>query len=149
MKKTCIILAVLLTASFAISCKTIGGGASGDYDRAFNQVYGRYKTGLNLDGAKTYTVVSGDTLVKITRSQYGADNGFYFPVIMLASSETVADPDKIAPGMKLTVPSLDKNLNDPLARLNIKTFLKDVANVYKDKGDSKTEQGLKDLSASL
>jgi hypothetical protein len=43
----------------------------------------------------------------------------------------VIDPDLIRPGMKLTIPDLQKNLNDKDARAELKSFLLDIANVYK------------------
>ena len=77
-----------------------------------------------LDGAGTYTVVRGDTLSALSIRFYG--NGYYFPLIMLASRD-VADPDRIVPGMRLTIPNLPVNLEDPTARARLKRSLNDIA----------------------
>jgi LysM repeat protein len=113
------------------------------------QVYEQHSGDLILDGAKSYTVVRTDTLSKITRSNYGGQNGYYFPLIMLASQEVVKDPDLIEPGMKLTIPDLRKNLDDPGARQKIKEFLNEIANVYNTKGKAVTRDRLRALAASL
>jgi len=110
-------------------------------------VYDRYKGGLILEGATTYTVVSGDTLSAISRSLY--DNGFYFPVIMMASSNVVVDPDKILPGMVLTVPDLNINLDDTEARANIKTFLMDVSKVEDSRTRPRDAEGVREVAGSL
>jgi LysM repeat protein len=113
------------------------------------QVYEEHSGDLILEGAKSYTVVRTDTLSKITRSNYGGRNGYYFPLIMLASQDVVKDPDLIEPGIKLTIPDLQKNLNDPGARQKIKEFLNDIANVYNTKGKAVTRDQLRELAASL
>jgi hypothetical protein len=68
---------------------------------------------------------------------------------MLASSDVVLDPDKIEPGMNLTVPDLDRNLNDPKARKSLKNFLVEIADIYDRRNRSQDANGLRDLSASL
>ena len=97
-----------------------------------------YFSGINMEGAKKYTVVSGDTLSQIAIREYGKENGYYYPLIMLGSSEVVADPENIEPGWELTIPDLQANLNDPLTRGTLKDFLKAVAGVYKERSDSET-----------
>jgi len=103
-------------------------------------------------------VQRGDTLSEITRRFYGNQtgvgdagtrNGFYFPLIMMASNHAIVDPDFIEPGMKLTIPDLRRNLLDSEARKAIKNGLLDVSHVYNRKGDTATEQGLIALSNSL
>ena len=96
-------------------------------------MYHHFEQMLILEGAQTYKVRSGDTLSKIANKFYGKGNGYYFPLIMLASSETVLDPDTIVPGMVLTVPDLQKNLNDTSVHGNLKTFFTEIADVYKNK----------------
>jgi LysM repeat protein len=146
MKKIVLILiSVLLVFSF-ISCKST---PTEDVGAALGKVYDKYQNSLIMDGATSYTVASGDTLSAITRKSYPDDSAFYFPVIMLASNETVLDPDLIEPGMQLTVPDLQANLNDADAKAKIKSYLLEIADVYADKGDAGTEQSLKDLSATL
>jgi LysM repeat protein len=110
-------------------------------------IYDRYRGNLILDGAAKYTVVSGDMLSRISRTQY--DNGFYFPVIMLASTDVVLDPDKIEPGMVLTIPDLQRNLNDANARANIKNFLGEIAVLSDERHRPQDAQGLRALADSL
>jgi LysM repeat protein len=147
MKKIILVLiSALLVFSF-VSCKSTA--SKDDVDAALEKVYNKYRTSLIMDGAKSYTVASGDTLSAITRKSYPNDSAFYFPVIMLASNDVVLDPDKIEPGMKLSIPDLKANLDNAAAKGKIKSYLLEIAAVYKNKGDAATEQGLKDLSASL
>lgn len=102
-------------------------------NQAFEEVYNQYGSLLILEGAQEYNVQSGDTLSKISKKFYGQDRGYYFPLIMLASSETVLDPDTIVPGMVLIVPDLEKNLNDTSVLVNLKSFFTKIADVYKNK----------------
>ena len=147
MKKTIIVLiSALLVFSFW-SCKTTM--TQEDVNAAFEQVYDKYQSALIMDGAKSYTVVKGDTLSAITRKHYPNYSGYYFPVIMLASNDVVLDPDLIEPGMKLIIPDLKVNLDNAAAKAKIKSYLLEIANVYKNKGDEATQKGLQDLSASL
>ena len=100
-----------------------------------------------IDGARTYTVVSRDTLSRISRRFYG--NGFYFPVIMLASSNIIRDPDRIRPGMRLTIPNLQVNLNDSRARARIKSFLREIAVINERRNRPLDAYGLRRLANSL
>lgn len=84
-------------------------------------------TDLILDGAGTYTVVNGDTLSKLSQAKY--KNSFYYPLIMMASKDIVKDQDFILPGMVLTIPVLQANLNDSRARESMKKFFLEVANI--------------------
>jgi hypothetical protein len=120
-----------------------------DANEAFEEIYNTFRSSLILEGSKTHIVVRGDTLSAITRNNYGASNGYYFPLIMLASSEVVLDPDLIEPGMSLTIPDLQKNLNDAKARAQLKKFLVQIAGVYDKKGHEKTREHLKSLAALL
>ena len=126
------------------------------------QVYDNYRSKLDLTGARNYTVVKGDTLSEITRAQYGnltgvgnagKRNGFYFPVIILASDANIADPDLIEPGMQLRIPDLRRNLDNSETRKAIKDCLQDIAGVYSRKGEKQyaktTNEGLRALSGSL
>ena len=126
---------------------------------ALEQIYDAHRTNLDLSGAQDYTVVRGDTLSQITRRYYGSltdvgaagtTNGFYFPLIMLASIESgIVDPDLIEIGMRLKVPDLKKNLANPAARQAIIECLRDVAYVYNRKGKPEEEAGLLRLANSL
>lgn len=51
-----------------------------------------------------YTVVSGDTLSKIAKEQYG--NAMKYPVIFEANKPMLSDPDKIYPGQVLRIPPM-------------------------------------------
>jgi hypothetical protein len=102
------------------ACKSAPKAAA-TTEEAFKNLYDRFRKDLILDGAEKYTVESGDTLSAIAREKY--PSGMYYPIIMLASSDVVLDPDLIEPGMELTVPNLQKNLDSPKAKANIKKFL--------------------------
>ena len=52
--------------------------------------------------AKYYTVVSGDTLSKISKTQYGDANRY--AIIFEANKPMLKDPDKIYPGQVLRIP---------------------------------------------
>jgi len=54
--------------------------------------------------ATFYTVVSGDTLSKIARAQYG--DAMKYPVIFEANQPMLTDPDKIYVGQVLRIPPL-------------------------------------------
>ena len=54
--------------------------------------------------AKYYTVVSGDTLSKIAKTQYGDANKY--PTIFEANKPMLSDPNKIYPGQVLRIPPL-------------------------------------------
>ena len=60
--------------------------------------------GSSSTAAKIYEVVSGDSLSKIARREYG--NASEWKRIYEANREIVKDPDKIFPGQKLNIPSL-------------------------------------------
>ena len=54
--------------------------------------------------ATFYTVVSGDSLSKIAKAQYG--DAMKYPVIFEANKPMLTDPDKIYPGQVLRIPPL-------------------------------------------
>ena len=131
MKKIIIsIFAAALALGF-IACKSTNQVQ--DLSESFNKVYDNYLDVLDLTGADTYTVKEGDTLTSITKAVYGEDNGYYFPLIMLASKNVVQDPELIRPGMKLTVPSLERNINNVEKAKILSPYFKDIAGVYKQK----------------
>ena len=103
-------------------------------------------TDLILDGAETYTVVWGDTLTKISRNKYR--NGFYYPLILMASQSVVNDQDKIVPGMRLTIPNLQANLNDPRAKESMKRYILEIASLTERKRP-RDAVGLRNLANSL
>lgn len=123
-----------------------------EVNQAFEEVYHHFDQVLILDGAKEYKVKQGDTLSSIAKDFYGKDNGYYFPIIMLASSQTILDPDKIEPGMTLTVPNLQKNLDDTSVHQNMKKYFNEIADVYKTKKTAtakKTRQELLKIASML
>ena len=167
MKKILLGLMVVM-AIFSMSCKSAptlaGVSIEGEVtqervDRALGQIYDAYRSRLDMTGAQEYIVQRGDTLSEITRTFYGnvenvgiagLRNGFYFPLLMLASRHaTIVDPDQIEPGMRLVVPDLAKNIANAGSRQAIKEFLTDVAYVYNRKNDPITESGLLALARSL
>jgi hypothetical protein len=160
MKKMCLVAFALAAASLLGACKSAPANEPEDVSLSFESVYNKYENKLILDGASDYVVVSGDTLTRISRSNYGAGNGYYFPLIMLASNDVVQDPDLIEPGMHLAIPDLQRNLDDPGARQAMKDFFNEIAGVYEQKSTSEertvlrnlavqTRQGLLDLVAQL
>jgi LysM repeat protein len=162
MKKTFYAALIVLTAIIAVSCASTAAPASQEevsqekaapvsqeeVSETFDEVYTQYEQAINLEGAGSYTVVRGDTLSKITEASYGANNTFFFPLIMLASNNVVKDPDMIAPGMKLTIPDLKKNLEDPHKGV-VKSFITDIARVYDRKDEPKTAETLRNLADSF
>ena len=145
MKKTVLFAVLVVCLVFTFACKSQPTAKSaGDQ---LKDAYDRYRAGLILDGAEKYTVKEGDTLSAIARAKY--PNAFYFPLIQMASSNVISDPDVIEIGDVLTIPNLDKNLNDAKAKDNIKKFLMEVSKIEDGRGRPADAQGLKDLSNSL
>ena len=98
-----------------------------DLDKYFN----RNQKNIILDGAQSYTVQRGDTLVSIARRFYG--DGSYYPLIVIASDE-VTDPDRIEVGMNLTIPVLKENLDDAQAKSSLNSFFADIARLEDSRG---------------
>ncbi|MCL2129224.1 MAG: LysM peptidoglycan-binding domain-containing protein [Treponema sp.] len=135
MKK--LIICLLIIAAFTVSCATTASGpviegevTQEKVNEVLTQIYDTYRNSLDMTGAQDYTVVRGDTLSQITRNFYGSltgvgeagpNNGFYFPVIMMASDSEIVDPDLIEPGMKMKIVDLQRNLDNPTARKPLKT----------------------------
>ena len=84
---------------------------------------------LVLEGAEYYTVVKGDTLSSIAIAKYGSGNGYYYPLIIMASRHLVEDQDKIEPGWVITIPNLQANLDDARAKASMKNFFLEVAEI--------------------
>lgn len=140
------IIVLLLVICFGIfKCSNSG---TADFNKLFLTVYNRYAGDLIMDGSTSYVVQSGDTLSKISTDAYGSGKGYYFPLIMLASRETVADPDLIAPGMKLTIPNLEANLRNEKAKNTMKSFFKEVAGIYEKKENPTMQKALLELADS-
>ncbi|MBQ9623047.1 MAG: LysM peptidoglycan-binding domain-containing protein [Treponema sp.] len=141
MKKIVLLLASLLTLFGMVACtstSTMDDSArkkQAAVNKAFDQVYSTHESSLVLEGAKYYQVKKGDTLTSITKKFYaGHDaNGYYFPLIMLASHNVVSDPELITPGMRLTIPDFEKNINDKSKSQQFSAYFRDLTEVYKQK----------------
>jgi hypothetical protein len=162
MKKKYVVALVVAVAALLGSCKSEPAPAEAqeDVSLSFETVYSKYESKLILDGAADYEVKHGDTLTRISREKYGSGKGYYFPLIMLASVDVVQDPDLIEPGMHLAIPDLQRNLDDEGARLAMKEFFADIADVYEQKSVNEerivlrnlavqSRQGLLDIVAQL
>ena len=159
MKKIALVLLSVVAAFGIISCAstaTMDAAAQkqAQINQSFDKVYNAHASALVLESAKTYEVKSGDTLTKITKEFYAGkdENGYYFPLIMLASHNVVSDPEFIAPGMKLTIPNFDANINDKAVATKLKPYFKDLAGVYKQKKTAAAEDirpHLLEISAQL
>ena len=157
MKKICLAVLAVAIAFSALSCSSTkaaedSAGKSTKpakaakvskeqqaINKSFNKVYNSYANALVLDGAEEYTVATGDTLTSIAKKSYGEDNGYYFPLILLASRDAVQDPELIQPGTKLLIPSFDANIKDKAVAKKLSPFFKDIAGVYEQKKSKKSE----------
>ena len=99
-----------------------------------------------LEGAQAYTVAPGNTLSGISRRFYG--NNDYFPLIMLGSSD-VSDPDKIEKDTSLTIPDLKRNIADPGAKAKIKSYYREIADLYEKRNRPHYAEQLRKLADSL
>jgi len=91
----------------------------------------RHQSGIILDGATTYTVRRGDTLNGIARQVY--KDGSLYPLIMMVSGGIV-NPDMILPGMRLTIPVVSVNMNDPVAKAAINRYFLEIAQFEEQRG---------------
>lgn len=142
MKKIAVAILSVLGIFLAVSCtttSTMDDGAQArkqaELNKSFDKVYNTHEQSLVLDGAETYEVKKGDTLTSITKTFYAGNdtNGYYFPLIMLASHNVVSDPELITPGMKLTIPNFEKNIKDAAVAKKLSPYFKDLSEVYKQK----------------
>jgi len=135
MKKIALTAALIISVMLTVSCKS----SPKNMDKQYKNLYDA-NTGLDFTGADTYTVQEGDTLSDISRRAY--NDGFYYPVIMLASRDVVINPDKISPGMALTIPDLERNKANAQSRKSMKNCFNGFANIEKNKPNP--NQGLID-----
>jgi hypothetical protein len=126
MKKVVLAAMIIVSVMLVVSCKS----TPKDTDEHYRKLYDA-NTGLDLTDAKSYTVKTGDTLNDISRDYY--NDGFYYPVIMLASRGVVINPDKIQPGMTLVIPDLESNKANPTSRRSMKNCLNGFAEIEKTK----------------
>ncbi|MDR2078213.1 MAG: LysM peptidoglycan-binding domain-containing protein [Treponema sp.] len=158
-KKHLVCLTSLIAVSLLAACKTAPTSTptpaeeqQEEVNLSFENVYNRYESRLILDGAVDYEVKSGDRLTGIARQfygsgeQFGVSNGYFFPLIMLASNDLVQDPDLIEPGMTLSVPDLQRNLDSAAARQAMKEFFRDIAGVYGQKAGDETREDRRKLA---
>ncbi len=150
-KKLSIFVSVLsiLLAFGAVSCKSADFSDPEVSNAAFKLVYDNYFSLLNLEGAKAYTIKEGDTLSAIAKANYGDDKGYYFPMIMLGSSAVIKDPDYIQPGQELTIPDFEKNLGSTQGKAIMAPYFRDIANIYRNKGNTTVEKELKAIADAL
>jgi hypothetical protein len=107
---------------------TSSGNTAGN---ASSSTANRHSSGIILDGAVNYSVVRGDTLTVIARKVY--HDGSLYPLIMMVSG-IVADPDAILPQMRLTVPALNVNMDDPTAKQSINSYFLQIADIEDRRG---------------
>jgi len=168
MKKIALTAVLIISVMLAVSCngckkdnfvqykdttqyKNIEQYVVEEYKYAEEKVKDMYDavTGLDYTGAGKYTVKRGDTLSDISRRVY--NDGFYYPVIMLASRGVVVNPDRIEPGMELTIPDLEINKANVNCRKSIKNCLNGLADLEKARIYPKKEliDGLKKRADAL
>jgi hypothetical protein len=147
MKKVMFGIAAALAIFAIVSCGSAPAPAAQTPEQKIEQEYKEivetYGPQLILDGAKDYSVVTGDGLIKIAQKNWssvsgipnaGKNNGNYFPVFLIASPDSgIVDPDVIEIGTKLTIVDLKKNLDNPGARAAIKGSIASVAALYESK----------------
>ncbi|MCL2801614.1 MAG: LysM peptidoglycan-binding domain-containing protein [Treponema sp.] len=105
--------------------------------------------GIVLEGARNYTVQSGDTLSSIAARIYGESNMFYFPLIRLANSSVVTDPDRIEPGTVLVIPNLPPNLNSDGAKAQMRADMLNTAARYDRQNMPQSAAELRRLAGRL
>ena len=66
--------------------------------------FSNVESGSSSTATKIYVVVSGDSLSKIAKREYG--NANEWKRIYEANRDLLKDPDKIYPGQKLQIPAL-------------------------------------------
>ncbi|GHV75225.1 hypothetical protein AGMMS49942_00460 [Spirochaetia bacterium] len=164
-----VLLTALIAAVLLGACKSAPAPVEDHQEEmnlSFDNVYNKYEDRLILEGAADYVVKADDWLTKIARRFYGngkpfgVPDAYFFPLIMLASNDVVKDPDLIEVGMKLTIPDLPRNLDNPDARQMMREFFTDIAGIYEEKArDARrpigkqqaddTRQSLLDLAQGL
>ena len=115
------------------SASTAGSSASGASSTTSSG--SRHQSGVILDGASNYTVRNGDTMTGIAKQYY--QDGSLYPLIMMVSS-SVTDIDSIYPNMRLTIPALMVNMNDPTARESINRYFLQIAGIEERRGRNDT-----------
>jgi len=65
--------------------------------------FSNVRAGATTTATKIYVVVSGDSLSKIAKREYG--DAKLWPKIFDANQDILKDPNKIYPGQKLKIPA--------------------------------------------
>jgi len=105
--------------------------------------------GLVLDGARNYTVVSGDTLADIAAREYGGSNMYFFPLIRAANSSTVPNADVIEVGDNLIIPRLQPNLDSVGANVLVRADMLNIAAQYEREEKPNAAATLRSLATRL
>ena len=154
MKKTILFTLIFAVIAILAGCASQGGASSrpagqnpgqGGVPAAAAQE--QYSGAIILDGAQRYTVNRGDTLSRIAINRY--NNGYLYPLIYIASRNVVQNPDRLSPGMVLTIPNLQLNLIDPTARANLKNILLEMAVFEDQQGRPRTAADMRILANGL
>lgn len=105
---------------------------------------------LDMTDSQTYSVRTGDTLVRVARNHYGKENGgFYYPLIQKASGLS-ENPDRIFVGTMLLIPSLVRNLATPELRETVRKLLIESADWYRARNRYReTQIGLRQIAERL
>ncbi|MDR2073169.1 MAG: LysM peptidoglycan-binding domain-containing protein [Spirochaetaceae bacterium] len=148
MKKVLFSLLVALTSFVVIACGTPAPAPTPAAPTPA-PVAAVPKGDIILDGATNYIVVKGDTLAEIAASKYGAGNRYFFPLIQLANTAVVKNPDLIEVGDSLTIPNLQRNLGDAGATAVIRNAMLATATQYEQQSKPKAAAILKSLAAGL
>ncbi|MDR2313299.1 MAG: LysM peptidoglycan-binding domain-containing protein [Spirochaetaceae bacterium] len=146
MKKVLFGLLVALTSFVVIACATPAPAPAAP---AAPAPAAAPREGIILDGATNYIVVKGDTLAEIAASKYGTGNRYFFPLIHLANPALVKNPDLIEVGDSLTIPNLQRNLNDAGAKAAIRDAMLATATQYERQSKPRAAAILKSLASGL
>jgi len=147
MKKIAFTLSLIMCILLAASCGSFKTSKGTVTDDTFKTIYSRYSSDLIMEGTRSYTVVAGDTLHHIAANYY--PDGYYYPVILLASRDVLVDPHKIQVGMVLTVPDLEANLSTPSSRAAVKGVIYDCSNIERSRDWIDGANALREIADSL
>jgi hypothetical protein len=107
------------------------------------------REGIILEGAVNHTVAQGDTLSLIAARRYGQANMYYFPLIRLANSNVVSNPDVIEARTVLVIPDLQRNLNSAGSRAMMRADMLSAAQHYDRQGRPVAAAELRRLAGNL
>ena len=144
------IMVILASCESAPSAASQGSGtvgATGATVPIVANAQARYSRNVVLTDSQRYTVVRGDTLTRISRARY--NNGYYYPLILMANGDLIRDPDRILPGMVITIPNLQRNLNNAAARADLRAFILEMSLLEEQRGRARTATQMRTLARSL